>query len=67
MSDPLLRMKLAEAFKTKMNRFDMSCPDCKQGCNSAGLGGNETCFHCDNCGLIECAITSPAEIDSISE
>lgn len=62
-------MKLAEHFKTDMNRFDMSCPDCKQGCNSVGYGGNEKCFHCDNCGLTECLVTSPAllENDSISE
>jgi hypothetical protein len=55
-------------FDTDMDRFQMSCPDCKQGCNSEALGGNEGCFHCDNCGLVECEVTSPAliENDSIS-
>lgn len=48
-----------QLFATKMNRFDMKCPDCQQGCNSAANGGNEKCFHCDNCDLIECLVTSP--------
>jgi hypothetical protein len=48
--------RLAEFFATDRDRFTMACPDCKQGCNSAGHGGNEKCFHCDNCGLIECLI-----------
>jgi hypothetical protein len=58
-----------EIFRTDIDRFLMSCPDCKQGCNSAPLGGSKTCFHCDNCGLVECMVTSPAllEIHSISE
>ena len=48
------------------NRFEMKCPDCQQGCNSAAAGGNERCFHCDVCGLIECLVTSPAlDISSI--
>jgi len=47
-------------FSTDMNRFDMTCPDCKQGNNSKAGGGSETCFHCDNCGLVECMVTSPA-------
>lgn len=64
---PIMQSTLAEMFEhyskvfdTLMNRFDMSCPDCKQGCNSAGAGGNEHCFHCDVCGLVECEVTSPA-------
>jgi hypothetical protein len=48
-----------KVFSTSMNRFDMKCPDCQQGCNSAAAGGNERCFHCDNCDLIECLVTSP--------
>jgi len=48
-----------KVFSTKMNRFEMKCPDCQQGCNSAASGGNERCFHCDNCDLIECLVTSP--------
>jgi hypothetical protein len=70
MSDRHLYLnELRKAFQTKQNRFDMKCPDCKRGCNSAGLGGNERCFHCGNCGLIECVITSPVldENGSISE
>jgi len=52
----------------KVNRFTIKCPDCQQGCNSAAAGGNERCFHCDVCGLVECMVTSPAldEFDSIS-
>lgn len=48
-----------EVFDTDMDRFEMSCPDCKQGCNSAAAGGDVACFHCDNCGLVECEVTSP--------
>ena len=40
-----------------VDRFTIPCPDCKQGCNSADYGGNEVCFHCDNCGLEECEAT----------
>jgi hypothetical protein len=43
----------------EVNRDNMKCPDCKQGCNDHAGGGNERCFHCDNCGLIECLVTSP--------
>lgn len=39
-----------------VDRFGMSCPECKQGCNSADFGGNEVCFHCDVCGLVECEL-----------
>lgn len=53
-------------FDTDMDRFEMSCPDCKQGCNSAALGGEAGCFHCDNCGLVECEVTSPALIEDSS-
>lgn len=49
----------SKVFNTDMDRFEMSCPDCKQGCNSAELGGDDYCFHCDNCGLVECVVTSP--------
>ena len=43
-----------------VDRFTISCPDCKQGCNSRSAGGNERCFHCDVCGLVECEVMSPA-------
>lgn len=43
-----------------VNRFQIACPECKQGCNSKAAGGNEKCFHCDVCGLVECEVTSPA-------
>lgn len=46
-----------QIFSTRMNRFEMSCPDCKQGCNLES--GSVSCFHCDNCGLVECVVTSP--------
>ena len=49
--------RLSDTFKdSNMNRFEMTCPECKQGNNSAPAGGNEKCFHCDNCGLVECMI-----------
>lgn len=62
---------LFEFFKeSDLDRFKMTCPRCRQGNNSTQYGGNERCFHCDNCGLIECEIVglqlrSAAEKDSI--
>ena len=54
--------------KRDVDRFTIGCPDCVIGRNSAELGGRNTCFHCDACGLIECEVTSPAvENGSISE
>ena len=36
-----------------INRFKLKCPDC--GCpNSMPNGGNTKCFHCSQCGWIEC-------------
>jgi len=55
-----IRQHYLKAFPpTDVDRFTIPCPDCKQGCNSAGAGGNTKCFHCDNCGLVECEVTSP--------
>ena len=55
--------------KKNVDRFTMSCPDCGTGRNTAACGGNDRCFHCDSCGLIECVVTSPVieEEDSINE
>jgi hypothetical protein len=52
-----------KVFTDRGDRFEMACPDCKQGCNSAALGGDEWCFHCDVCGLVECEVTSPALVE----
>jgi len=46
--------------KRNVDRFTISCPDCEIGRNSEAYGGNDRCFHCDTCGLIECVVTSPA-------
>jgi hypothetical protein len=54
------RFHYRNIFKTDINRFEMSCPECQQGCNSKALGGTEKCFHCDVCGLLECEVTSPS-------
>lgn len=35
------------------NRNELLCPDCKIGHNAKDRG-DESCFHCDNCGFIEC-------------
>ena len=37
-----------------MDAFNKSCPICALGKNSQEKGGNINCFHCDNCGFIEC-------------
>lgn len=59
--DRQMRLHYLEAFPApEVNRFLIKCPDCKQGCNSKAAGGNEKCFHCDVCGLVECEVTSPA-------
>lgn len=43
------------------NRFTLRCPRCgKEKANSATAGGNETCFHCGQCGFVECEWNSPA-------
>jgi len=53
--------------KKNVDRFTMSCPDCG-GKNSGANGGNDRCFHCEDCGLIECVVTSPViEESSINE
>ena len=36
-----------------MNRFDLKCPLCG-GENNADDGGSERCFHCKDCGFLEC-------------
>jgi transcription elongation factor Elf1 len=46
--------------KRNVDRFTISCPACGTGKNSEDFGGNDRCFHCDTCGLVECEITSPA-------
>lgn len=64
-----IHKKYAGVFpKKNVDRFTMACPDCGTGRNDANQGGNDTCFHCDSCGLIECFVTSPViEEDSINE
>jgi len=54
--------------KKNVDRFTMTCPDCGSQ-NSEANGGNDRCFHCGNCGLIECVVTSPVieEEGSINE
>lgn len=42
--------------KKNVDRHTLSCPNCGVGKNSEGLGGNDLCFHCDHCGLVECAL-----------
>jgi len=44
--------------KKNVDRFTITCPDCGSK-NSESLGGNDRCFHCSKCGLIECVVTSP--------
>ena len=55
-----MRQKYLALFPAKkVDRFTISCPDCKIGQNSKDAGGNDKCFHCGNCGLVECEVTSP--------
>jgi len=44
------------------NRFDDKCPRCG-GNNSPRYGGNQTCFHCGDCGFTECVVFTPVEND----
>ena len=44
-----------------MNRFNDKCPICG-GKNSKQYGGNERCFHCDNCSFVECSHEDDYEI-----
>lgn len=40
-----------------------TCPRCTVGRNEPGLGGViGGCFHCDNCGYLQCAEESWAEL-----
>ena len=41
------------------NRFSILCPACKAGHNCKGQGGNARCFHCGNCGFVECEYSEP--------
>jgi hypothetical protein len=50
------------------DRFCLRCPHCdKQGSNSAAAGGNKRCFHCGECGFVECEWCSPAHEDRVAE
>lgn len=46
-----------------VDRTEMMCPECGVGENNFGAGGSEVCFHCTNCGLCECEVTSPVFFD----
>lgn len=41
-------------FEDTMTTEEKKCPKCKKGVNSEPDGGNENCFHCSDCGYIEC-------------
>lgn len=41
-------------FEDTMTTEEKKCPKCKKGVNSEPYGGNENCFHCSDCGYIEC-------------
>lgn len=61
-------LKTVEAFGAesstslaRANRFALRCPHCdKEGTNSRDAGGNEKCFHCGDCGFVECEWSSSA-------
>jgi transcription elongation factor Elf1 len=44
------------------NRFTLRCPVCG-GENSSIAGGNITCFHCGDCGFVECMQVKKEDIE----
>lgn len=59
---------MSEMMLYRANRFDLRCPHCdKQGVNSKGAGGNNLCFHCGECGFVECEWCSPAHESCVAE